>query len=103
MLAHHSHVQIEAKRKALDALAEGTKPEGYVTKNVNKRTDGAILSSHPQRSLDPPITALLTVSFQIAPARPDSAQRPPYSLWYPQPHSSSDSKMTHHVVHILEE
>jgi integrase len=45
MLAHYSHVRIDAKRKALDALAGGTTSEGYVTKNVTKPPDGAILSS----------------------------------------------------------
>jgi hypothetical protein len=43
MLAHYSHVRIEAKRKTLDALAEGTKSKGYVTKKV----EGAILNSQP--------------------------------------------------------
>ena len=33
MLAHYSHVRIEAKRKALDALAVGVKPVGYDTNN----------------------------------------------------------------------
>ena len=45
MLAHYSHVRIEATRKALDALAAGTKSEGYVTKNVTKQVERAILSS----------------------------------------------------------
>ena len=31
MLAHYSHVRIEAKRKALDALTGGVKTEGYDT------------------------------------------------------------------------
>jgi integrase len=44
MLAHYSHVRIEAKRKALDALAVGVKPDGYVTTDVTKRAEGAILS-----------------------------------------------------------
>jgi len=43
MLAHYSHVRIEAKRKALDALATGTKSEGYVTKKVTKLAEGTIL------------------------------------------------------------
>jgi len=47
MLAHYSHVRIEAKRKALDALAEGTKSKGYVTKRVTKQVEGAILNSQP--------------------------------------------------------
>ena len=45
MLAHYSHVRIEAKRKALDALALGVKTEGYDTKRDTKSVDGAILSS----------------------------------------------------------
>jgi len=44
MLAHYSHVRIEAKRKALDSLA-GTKSSGYVTKQVTKTVEGAILNS----------------------------------------------------------
>ncbi len=36
MLAHYSHVRIEAKRKALDALAVGVKPVGYDTNNDTK-------------------------------------------------------------------
>ena len=44
MLAHYSHVRIEAKRKALDVLAAGTKSEGYVTKNVTKQAEGTILT-----------------------------------------------------------
>ena len=44
MLAHYSHVRIEAKRKALDALAVGAKPEGYVTKHVTKDVKDAIPS-----------------------------------------------------------
>ena len=43
MLAHYSHVRIEAKRKALDALAVGVKAEGYDTKHVTKTLEGAIL------------------------------------------------------------
>ncbi len=43
MLAHYSHVRIEAKRKALDALA-GTKSDGYVTKHVTKQVKTAILN-----------------------------------------------------------
>jgi len=43
MLAHYSHVRIDAKRRALDALAVGTKSEGYVTKNVTKQAQRAIL------------------------------------------------------------
>ena len=45
MLAHYSHVRIEAKRTALDALAAGAKSEGYVTKNVTKQVEGAIFNS----------------------------------------------------------
>jgi len=43
MLAHYSHFRIEAKRKALDALAEGTKSKGYVTKQMER----AILNWQP--------------------------------------------------------
>jgi integrase len=45
MLAHYSHVRIEAKRKALDALAVGVKPVGYDTNNDTKPVEGAILAS----------------------------------------------------------
>jgi integrase len=45
MLAHYSHVRIEAKRKALDALAVGVKTVGYDTNNVTKPVESAILSS----------------------------------------------------------
>ena len=45
MLAHYSHVRIEAKRKALDALAVGTKTEGYDTNRDTKQVDVAILTS----------------------------------------------------------
>jgi integrase len=45
MLAHYSHVRIEAKRKALDALAVGVKTVGYDTNNDTKAMEGAILSS----------------------------------------------------------
>jgi hypothetical protein len=45
MLAHYSHVRIEAKRKALDALAVGIKTIGYDTKNDSKSVEGTILSS----------------------------------------------------------
>jgi integrase len=44
MLAHYSHVRIEAKRKALDALAVGIKTVGYDTNNVTKPCEEAILS-----------------------------------------------------------
>ena len=44
MLAHYSHVRVEAKRKALDVLA-GTKLTGYATKHVTKEGEGAILKS----------------------------------------------------------
>jgi hypothetical protein len=47
MLAHYSHVRIEAKRKALDALAGGVKTTGYDTSNDTKPPEGAILSSQP--------------------------------------------------------
>lgn len=45
MLAHYSHVRIEAKRKALDALAVGVKTEGYDTNYDTKQVEGAILNS----------------------------------------------------------
>jgi len=45
MLAHYSHVRIEAKRKALDALAIGVKKVGYDTSSDTKPLEGAILSS----------------------------------------------------------
>jgi len=45
MLAHYSHVRIEAKRKALDGLAVGVKTAGYDTNDDTKRVGGAILSS----------------------------------------------------------
>jgi hypothetical protein len=44
MLAHYSHVRIEAKRKALDALAVGVKAVGYDTKNDAKPEVDAIPS-----------------------------------------------------------
>jgi integrase len=47
MLAHYSHVRIEAKRKALDTLSVGVKTEGYDTNCDTKPLDGAILSSQP--------------------------------------------------------
>ncbi len=43
MVAHYSHVRIEAKRKALDALAVGVKRAN----NDIKRVDGAILALQP--------------------------------------------------------
>jgi len=45
MLAHYSHVRIEAKRKALDALAIGVKTEGYDTNNDTKPSESAVLSA----------------------------------------------------------
>ena len=45
MLAHYSHVRIEAKRKALDALAVGVKTADYDTNDDTKPEGGAILSS----------------------------------------------------------
>ena len=45
MLAHYSHVRIEAKRKALDALAIGIKTVGYDTKNDTKSVKRTIISS----------------------------------------------------------
>jgi integrase len=44
MLAHYSHVRVEAKRKALDALAVGVKTDSYDTNNDTKPAEGAILS-----------------------------------------------------------
>jgi len=45
MLAHYSHVRIEAKRKALDALADGVKPAGYDTSNDTRRRHSTLLRS----------------------------------------------------------
>ena len=45
MLAHYSYVRIEAKRKALDALAVGVKTGGYDTKRDAIPVEDAILSS----------------------------------------------------------
>ena len=45
MLAHYSHVRIDAKRTALNALAVGVKTEGYDTNCDTKPVGGAILSS----------------------------------------------------------
>jgi hypothetical protein len=42
MLAHYSHVRIEAKRKALDALAVGVKKVGYDTSRDTKPPETAI-------------------------------------------------------------
>jgi len=42
MLAHYSHIRIEAKRKALDALAVGVKAGSYVTNHVTKQDRDAI-------------------------------------------------------------
>jgi hypothetical protein len=36
MLAHYSHVRIEATRRALDALAVGVKKQGYDTRDDTK-------------------------------------------------------------------
>jgi integrase len=44
MLAHYSHVRIEATRKALDALAVGVKKVGYDTNRDTKPAETAILS-----------------------------------------------------------
>jgi integrase len=46
MLAHYSHVRLEAKRTALDALSRGGFEGGYGTKNVTK--DGAAGVPLPQ-------------------------------------------------------
>jgi hypothetical protein len=40
MLSHYSHVRIEAKRQALDALARVGDKRGYDTKNDTKRDSG---------------------------------------------------------------
>jgi hypothetical protein len=45
MLAHYSHVRIEAKRTALDALSVGVKTKGYDTNDDTKTVDAATLSS----------------------------------------------------------
>jgi len=45
ILAHYSHVRIEAKRKAPDALVVGVKAGGYDTNNDTKTVDAAILST----------------------------------------------------------
>jgi integrase len=45
MLAHYSHVRIEAKRTALNMLAQGIKTMGYDTNNATKPVEGAIFSS----------------------------------------------------------
>jgi integrase len=45
MLAHYSHVRIEAKRKALDALATGSKGTGYDTDNDTSQSRNPIRSS----------------------------------------------------------
>jgi len=45
MLAHYSHVRVEAKRKALDALAAGDKKKGYDTNDDTKAAQDAILQA----------------------------------------------------------
>ncbi len=45
MLAHYSHVRIEAKRKALEGLVEGGIAAGYDTKNDTNKTSKTILPS----------------------------------------------------------
>jgi integrase len=45
MLAHYSHVRIEAKRKALDALAVGVKTVGHDTNCDTNTIDGGAVSS----------------------------------------------------------
>jgi hypothetical protein len=42
MLAHYSHVQLEAKRRALDALGGDGKREGYGTNNDTKSVPAAV-------------------------------------------------------------
>ena len=44
MLAHYSHVRIEAKRKALDGLAVRVKKVSYDTSDDTKPVETAILS-----------------------------------------------------------
>ena len=44
MLAHYSHVRIDATRKALDALTVGVKKRGYDTRDDTKPEQAAILS-----------------------------------------------------------
>jgi hypothetical protein len=44
MLAHYSHVKIEAMRKALDGLAGGVKTVSYDTSKDTKPLKQAILS-----------------------------------------------------------
>ncbi len=51
MLAHYSHVRLEAKRKALDALSGGGSGGSYGTKNVtNGEADGAVLPQLIERN-----------------------------------------------------
>jgi hypothetical protein len=45
MLAHYSHVRIEARRKALDALAAGSKRLVTTQTTTQNHLKGAILSS----------------------------------------------------------
>jgi len=45
MLAHYSHILIEAKRKALDALVASDKTVGYDTNNDTKLLHEAIIPS----------------------------------------------------------
>jgi hypothetical protein len=45
MLAHYSHVRIEAKRKALDAIALEVKKVGYDTNSDTKPLERTILFS----------------------------------------------------------
>ena len=40
MLARYSHVRMEAKRQALDALSRGSERQGYDTKNDTKDGSG---------------------------------------------------------------
>jgi hypothetical protein len=43
MLAHYSHVRIEAKRKALDALAVAVQTVGYDTISDTNKTTGSVM------------------------------------------------------------
>ena len=45
MLAHYSHVRLDAKRRALDALSGGGSGDGYGTKSDTKRPDDSMPGS----------------------------------------------------------
>ena len=44
MLAHYSHVRMEAKRNALDALSRMSERQGYDTKNDTKCGSGFVIA-----------------------------------------------------------